>query len=146
MKRVLDEGPGRAAGGGGKWEVAAYLVRERAVGAVMAGGGALVLGLSRLGLGLWPCPFLRVTGLPCPGCGMTRSCLAILHGDWAAMWALHPFAPVFVLFWLAVGVGVLLPAGPRARFAGWLGRWERRTRWAGWTLVGLVIYSLTRWF
>ena len=63
---MLDEGPGRAAGGGGKWEVAAYLVRERAVGAVMAGGGALVLGLSRLGLGLWPCPFLRVTGLPVP--------------------------------------------------------------------------------
>ena len=28
-----------------------------------------------------PCPVREVTGLPCPGCGMQRSILDILHGD-----------------------------------------------------------------
>lgn len=27
-----------------------------------------------------PCFFKRLTGIPCPGCGMTRAFLAILHG------------------------------------------------------------------
>ena len=27
------------------------------------------------------CPILRFTGIPCPGCGMTRAWLAVLRGD-----------------------------------------------------------------
>ena len=27
------------------------------------------------------CQFHRLTGLNCPGCGMTRACYALLHGD-----------------------------------------------------------------
>ena len=29
-----------------------------------------------------PCPFRLVTGLNCPGCGVTRMCLACLRGDY----------------------------------------------------------------
>ncbi len=32
------------------------------------------------GVGM-PCPFRAVTGLLCPGCGMTHAVAAILHGD-----------------------------------------------------------------
>lgn len=28
-----------------------------------------------------PCGFYQLTGLQCPGCGMTRMCLALLRGD-----------------------------------------------------------------
>jgi hypothetical protein len=30
------------------------------------------------------CQFHRLTGLNCPGCGMTRALYALLHGNWAA--------------------------------------------------------------
>lgn len=39
------------------------------------------------------CVFRTVTGIPCPGCGMTRAWLAALRFDFAAALAYHP------LFW-----------------------------------------------
>lgn len=41
------------------------------------------------------CPILRVFGVPCPGCGMTRACAALLRLDFRAAAAYHPL--VFVL-------------------------------------------------
>lgn len=46
------------------------------------------------------CLFRRVTELPCPGCGLTRSFCAISHGDFAGAWAFHPFG--FAFYALAV--------------------------------------------
>lgn len=37
-----------------------------------------------------PCPFHAVTGLLCPGCGVTRMCLALLTLDFAAAWQANP--------------------------------------------------------
>ncbi len=34
----------------------------------------------KIGFGI-PCPFYRLTGLKCPGCGVSRMCLALLRGD-----------------------------------------------------------------
>jgi hypothetical protein len=131
---------------GGRWELAAHLVRDRRLGLAMLGGGMIYFTLTAIGLNPLPCPFLRVTGLPCPGCGMTRSCLALLRGDFHAVWHFNPFGLVFAAFWAVVGFGVALPQPWRARFAGRLGFIERKTRWAAWVGCGLAIYSLTRWF
>jgi hypothetical protein len=39
-------------------------------------------------LGLPPCTFLEVTGVPCPSCGMTTSFALLVRGDVAnSMWA-----------------------------------------------------------
>ncbi|MCD6321473.1 MAG: DUF2752 domain-containing protein [Clostridiales bacterium] len=40
------------------------------------------------------CVFRRVTGLPCPSCGMTRSFIALFKGDIKSAFLMHP------LFWL----------------------------------------------
>lgn len=37
-----------------------------------------------------PCPFHALTGLLCPGCGVTRMCLALLRLDFAAAWQANP--------------------------------------------------------
>jgi len=130
---------------GSRWELAAYLVRDRRLGLAMVGGGFLFFGFALLGLNLMPCPFLQVTGLPCPGCGMTRSTFAALRGDFPEVWRTNPFGPLFAVFWVVVGIGVMLPLPQRTRFAERLGRIERRTRWVAWVACGLAIYSLTRW-
>lgn len=39
------------------------------------------------------CPFRAVTGLPCPGCGMTRAFCAIGHGDFTSAVVFNPLAP-----------------------------------------------------
>ena len=40
------------------------------------------------------CPFRALTGLPCPGCGMTRAFCAIGHGDFAGALGFNPLAPL----------------------------------------------------
>ena len=65
----------------------------------------LVLMLAGVGVALYlvdvGCVFRQVTGLACPGCGMTRAWLSLLRLDVAAAAAYHP------LFWvvpLAIGL------------------------------------------
>jgi len=41
------------------------------------------------------CPTVLITGFPCPGCGMTRAVFAVLRGNFALAWEMHPF--VYVL-------------------------------------------------
>lgn len=129
---------------GSRWELAACLIRDRRLGLAMAGGGLLYFALTRYGWDVMPCPSMQVLGLPCPGCGMTRSCLSLLRGDWAASWRLNPFGPVFAVFWAIVGAGVAMPQPWRGKFADCIGRLEQRSRWAGWVAGGLAIYGLTR--
>jgi hypothetical protein len=49
-----------------------------------------------------PCPYLTLTGLACPGCGLTRATHFLLHGDVALAFAYNPWAfvtaPALVLF------------------------------------------------
>lgn len=59
-----------------------------------------LLGMAAVGAGytLWvnlthlsiPCPFHAFTGLQCPGCGVTRMCLALLRLDIAGAWQANP--------------------------------------------------------
>ncbi len=49
-------------------------------------------------LGRGVCYFRNITGLPCPGCGMTRSFLYILQGEFVQAWEMHPFAYGWIVF------------------------------------------------
>ena len=91
--------------------------------------------------GLWlPCPFHALTGLECPGCGVTRMCLALLRLDFAAAWAANP--------------GLLLLSPLILALVGWQAmdyvrtgdrRPGRGQRLLGWTLVILVVgYGILR--
>jgi hypothetical protein len=59
------------------------------------------------------CIFHRLTGLPCPTCGMTRAVCQAVHGHWAESIAWHP-------------AGLLLLAG----LAGWM-LWSAAEAWRG---------------
>ncbi|MBS4753199.1 DUF2752 domain-containing protein [Nocardioides sp. zg-ZUI104] len=53
------------------------------------------------------CPFRRLTGLPCPGCGMTRSWVYLTHGWWQDSFLAHPFGAVAAATVLTLAVLVL---------------------------------------
>lgn len=79
----------------------------------------MVLGV---GLEMPLCLTAATYGIPCPGCGMTRAAVELLHGDVGGALHFHPLAPVIVPVYvgiLAVGagrwvLGVRLPAGPKS--------------------------------
>lgn len=66
------------------------------------------------------CAFKGFTGRPCPGCGMTRSVVHLLHGDVIASLRFHPLGIVMV--------GALV-AGTAGAFAGAVGRRDRVWEW-----------------
>ena len=88
------------------------------------------------GVALVPCPFRAVTGIRCPGCGMTRSCLALVQGVFISAWTLHPFS--FLLVTLAVPAA-FFPASAR----GFRDRFSPTVRNV--VMVGLVALCLGLW-
>ena len=69
------------------------------------------------------CGFLRLTGYPCPSCGMTRSMMALAHIDFARAMYFNPLAPVllglFALWW--VNALYEIHTGRRTRLMAWAG-------------------------
>ena len=53
---------------------------------------------------LLPCLFHSVTDVPCPGCGMTRACLSLSHGQFTDALRYHPFS--FVIVGLAIIIAI----------------------------------------
>ena len=51
---------------------------------------------------LIPCLFHEVTDVPCPGCGMTRACIALSQANFVDAWYYHPFS--FLILSLCIGV------------------------------------------
>src|SRR5690348_8767324 len=45
-------------------------------------------------LGLPPCPSVLLFNRPCPGCGLTTSWTATIHGHFAEAFAAHPLGPI----------------------------------------------------
>ncbi len=91
------------------------------------------------------CPFRRVTGLPCPGCGLTRSWVYLAHGWWRESWLAHPFGAALLVVVLALGV-VALRARVTQRPAPDLNRLVRHpatvvvlVAWAVFALVRMVL-------
>ena len=75
------------------------------------------------------CTLKATTGIPCPGCGLTRSWVSAVHGDAAGSLGHHPLGWLVLLYALAQGARhgawLALPARRAAveRFGGRLDRW-----------------------
>ena len=79
-------------------------------------------------LGLPPCPSVLLYNKLCPGCGLTTSFVALVHGEVRAAFAAHAMGPaVFLLF----------TGGAFAALYGWIGgrRFVTNTRPFNWLLV-----------
>ena len=124
--------------------VLAPVLRDRKWMLAISGAALLQVGLTSLKFPGWQCPFLQLLGIPCPGCGLTRASVLLLHGDWKQSIAFHAFAPVFLIALLLVAVTAILPEAPRRRLVNAAETWERRTSITSLLLIGLILYWLAR--
>ncbi len=120
------------------------LLRDRKLALVVLAVGAVLVGLFAFGISAWPCPVLHATGIPCPGCGLTRATLFLLHGDIRASLTYHAFAPFFLLGAVVVMVAGLLPEKLRSPILGKLEDFERRTGVLYVLSIALILYWLAR--
>jgi hypothetical protein len=69
------------------------------------------------GLGINVCWFSGATGLPCPGCGVTRSLSCGLRGLWLESWHYHPMGLLILALFGFTAAQSLLPRQARDRLA-----------------------------
>jgi hypothetical protein len=85
------------------------------------------------------CAFRRLTGLPCPGCGLTRSWVLTAHGRLRHASNRHPFGPPTFLVSL-----LLVLRGPRAVPMGSLSKRQQQALtglaavWLSWALARMA--------
>ncbi len=105
----------------------------------------LVLGIAAWrGWSIWPCIFAEITQRPCPGCGMTRSFMALLRGNWAESLRMHPFTIFFVMSGLMCSVVTLLPLGLAERIVVKVEVFERKTKLPAAALILFASFGLLR--
>lgn len=118
-----------------------------------AGAGVLLSAASWLPVGAvlhgpTTCPFLVLTGWPCPTCGMTRGWTLLGHGRVADALAYNPMTPVamaLVAVWM-VGAGMAWLCGEPTP------RWLRTVAFplavaivGGYGILRIVLVATGRW-
>lgn len=80
----------------------------------------LSLVLPREGVGVPACPSRLITGVPCPGCGLTRSVTSLAHFDLQGAWLYNPFGPAafLIIAWFALRPVLGLERARRVERAG----------------------------
>lgn len=108
----------------------------------LAGVAHLALaGSSQANLG---CSLQTLTGLRCPGCGLTTAMLDLLCGRWTEAIAHHAFVPVFCFALILITFAAVLPEWWRQQLVGAVGRFEQRTGIMPLIAFALVLYGCFR--
>lgn len=87
-----------------------------------------------------PCPFHKITGLKCPGCGVTGMCIALIQLDFKEAFLCHP-----MLFLLLVPLGTVCVGGAITYIregTGRMKRWQNVVLYA--SIALLVGYGVVR--
>ncbi|MDQ1639408.1 MAG: hypothetical protein QOF62_2747 [Pyrinomonadaceae bacterium] len=120
------------------------ILRDRKFTFALVGATGLHIALVSLNLPSWECPIFRLTGVPCPGCGLSRATVLLLKGDLAGSFRFHAFAPIFLF---AIGALILSVLLPRSILQPAIARAELIERKTGLTVLilgGLILYWLAR--
>jgi hypothetical protein len=105
----------------------------------------LAAALPSQGAGVPICLFRYLTGLPCPGCGLTRSFSCILHGDFERGYDYHPFGFVLLPMFALIALTLFLPKAARSFLEEFVRGHQSRLRLVYLTLIyGFIAFGAAR--
>lgn len=113
---------------------------------------AFALASATLFVGIWlriplfECPFPKLFGIPCPGCGMTRASFFLLRGEFKHAFEFHAFAPIALFAVVAFWIAAILPSPSRKKFGQFITRIEMRYGISNFICCGILVYWLMRLF
>jgi len=108
---------------------------------------ALVVGIAMppRGVGFSTCTMYVSTGLPCPGCGITRSVSSLFHGHWVWSWRYHPLGWLVALWVIGTAGSVFWPRGWRSKSWQFVAAHEKVAWRVFWVLLALwLLYGIVR--
>lgn len=120
------------------------MLRDRKLSLLLLVVSVALITTVSLGIVGWPCPLLHLTGVPCPGCGLTRATNLLLRGQVNEALRFHAFAPVVLLGLIFLSATVVLPESTRSSWLNRVDRLEQKTKLVFILLVALIIYWLVR--
>lgn len=120
------------------------LLASRGFGLGVVGFVSVYLLMAMAGVNVYQCPFHQVSGLSCPGCGLSRAGHSLLKGEFAAMFRQHPFAPYFAILGGTLAVAAVLPGSSRNRWVAGVVRFEQYTLFHAVFLVGAAVFGAAR--
>ena len=106
------------------------------------------------GAGVPVCLFRAISGLPCPGCGMTRALSSLIQGNPAAALDYHPFSFLVLPLFLLLALHNFLPQAARQRVQAFCAAHERAIRrgyhgfiyaFVGFGVARLLAYASAGW-
>ena len=89
-----------------------------------------------------PCIFHKITGLLCPGCGVSRMCLALLRLNFADAWQYNPMLMLLLLPGAVLAGSLAKQYVTAGNIA--LRKWQERLLWCFTAL--LVLFGILRNF
>ncbi|MFN2516630.1 MAG: DUF2752 domain-containing protein [Pyrinomonadaceae bacterium] len=120
------------------------VLRDRRFSTLFTGVVGVQICLSSLSLPAWQCPILHATGIPCPGCGLSRAMMLLVRGELRASIRFHAFAPFFLLLITSLVIAALLPRSMIQPVINKVEALERQTKLTVIILAGLILYWLAR--
>lgn len=119
------------------------LGRRRVASILVAAVGGHLL-MAHGGSPLFTCPLHNLTGIACPGCGLSRGILALVTGNWQTALHYHAFTPYFIALGFLMALTAILPETPRQTLLQQVLQAEQKSHINAFTLVGFSVYGLIR--
>ena len=126
------------------WLIVTPILREKAIGYTLAGFAGVYLFFSFFEISIWRCVWNDLTGLRCPGCGLTTGCKAILRGDFREGVTWNWLAPLVVVGLIVIPVVLALPKSVRERALVGIEVLERKSRFALLFILGTLAQVIAR--
>jgi hypothetical protein len=126
--------------------VLAPIIKSRFEALAIAIAALLHIVLTYADLPAWQCPIKGATGIPCPGCYLGTAISLLLKGKWEQAFAVHAFAPIFLIILAFIGITSLLPDSMRQTLSQKIASVEQHTGATAILLFAFVFYWSLRLF